>query len=147
MIPYLDAGFLLTLLFNTSRTATVNDILRDLNPPFVLNLFHQLQAENFLLQLVKSDQPSHKRAGESGLRLWTRYFSEEVLDFADADWPASIQLAITWNAASSTAPPPPLLLLHPALAVVSEASHFLSFDPRSRAAAKHAGLGLLPETL
>jgi len=42
---------------------------------------------------------------------------------------------------------PVLLLLWPALAASSGATHFLSFDPRTRRLASGAGLELLPESL
>jgi hypothetical protein len=54
---------------------------------------------------------------------------------------------IPWNDQSVHPPPSPLLILHPALASVASASHFLSLDPRSRAFAKAAGLKLFPEAL
>jgi hypothetical protein len=147
MIPYLDAGFLLTLLINTEGSATAKAVLGDCRPPFAISLLHQLQAENLFLQLEKSGQAGRQRAAETGLRLWAWYFAEGFFELAEVDWAASLRLAITWNTTSRMAPPPPLLLLHPALAAVSEATHFLSFDPRSRAVARRAGLKLLPGTL
>jgi hypothetical protein len=147
MIPYLDAGFLLTLLINTSGSATAKSILEHCSPPFPIGLLHQLQAENLLLQLEKSGEPGRQRAAETGLRLWNWYFAEGLFEPSDMDWTASFRLAISWNAASPSAPASPLLLLHAALAAVSEATHFLSFDPRARRVARDAGLRLLPEQL
>jgi hypothetical protein len=147
MIPYLDAGFLLTLLINTEGSATAKAVLANCPPPFAIGLLHQLQAENLFVQLDKSGHADRQRAGKTALRLWGWYFAEGFFESAEPDWDTSFRLAITWNAASPAAPPPPLLLLHPALAVVSESTHFLSFDPRSRAIARQAGLEILPERL
>jgi hypothetical protein len=147
MRPYLDAGFLLTLLINTEGSATAKAVLENCRPPYSISLLHQLQAENLLAQLVKSEHAARQRAGKTGLRLWAWYFAEGLLELGDADWAAAFRLAITWNAEAQAPPPLPLLLLHPAAAVISEATHFLSFDPRSRVVGQRAGLTLLPEVL
>ncbi len=147
MIPYLDAGFLLTLLIHTDGSAIARTVLESCSPPFAISLLHQLQAENLFRQLGQSGEAGRQRAAETGQRLWAWYFAEGLFEPVEMDWVASFRLAITWNAAMPTVPPPPLLLLHPALATVSEATHFLSFDPRSRAVALRAGLKLLPEKL
>lgn len=147
MIPYLDAGFLLTLLINTDRSPIAKTVLGECDPPYAISPLHQLQAENLFVQLERSGEMGRQRAAETGLRLWAWYFSEGLFELAEMDWTAALRLAITWNSGSRIAPPPPLLLLHPALAVISEATHFLSFDPRSRGIALQAGMKLLPETV
>lgn len=70
MIPYLDAGFLLTLLIHAEGSATAKAVLDDCRPPFALSLLHQLQAENLLLQLANSGQAERQRAAHTGQRLW-----------------------------------------------------------------------------
>lgn len=147
MIPYLDAGFLLTLLIHTGESARAKSVLAKCPPPYSISFLHQLQAENLFAQLGRSSHTDRQRAGKTALRLWGWYFAEGFFESSEPDWDTSFRLAITWNAASHAAPPPPLLLLHPALATVSESTHFLSFDPRSRAIAQRAGLELLPERL
>jgi hypothetical protein len=62
------------------------------------------------------------------------------------DWESAFRLAITWNGHGIT-PPPLLLLLHPALAFSEGATHFMSFDPRSREIARAAGLRIQPKML
>jgi len=145
MIPYLDAGFLLTLLINTEGSATARTLLEKCSPPIAISLLHQLQAENLFIQLKHSDKTERQRAAATGLRLWSWYFAEGLFELVDTEWAAAFRLAITWNTASKVSTPP--LLLHSALAVTSEATHFLSFDQRSRAVAMRAGLNLLPEVL
>lgn len=147
MNPYLDAGFLLTLLINAEGSAAARTALQGCDAPFALNLLHQLQAENLFRQLEKSSHRGRRHAAAAGLRLWAWYFAEGFFHLVESDWSTSFRLAITWNSASAAAPPAPLLLLHPALATVSEATHFLSFDPRARAVALKAGLKLMPEML
>ena len=147
MIPYPDAGFLLTLLIETGGSSTAQKVLRDCDPPFRINSLHQLQVENLLLQLEKAPQEQRRRAGTTGARLWGWYFAEGLFQLSDVDWTNGFRLAITWNSESKAIPAAPLLLLHPALAVISDSTHFLSFDPRSRHVASQAGLQLLPERL
>lgn len=64
---------------------------------------------------------------------------------ASTDWDSAFRAALTWNHQNLDTPPPFLLLLHPALAEVAGATHFLSFDSRSRALAQSSGLALRPE--
>ena len=147
MIPYPDAGFLLTLLIETGGTSTAREVLPIAEPPFKLNALHQLQVENFLLQLEKASQAPRRRAGATGARLWRWYFAEELFELSEVNWAAAFELAITWSTRSRSAPPPPLLILHPAIAAAAGSTHFLSFDPRSRVVASHLELKLLPEKL
>jgi hypothetical protein len=62
------------------------------------------------------------------------------------DYDIAIDLAYRWQR-QSRATIPALLLLWPALAVTVGASHFLSFDPKTRALATASGLKVLPEKL
>ena len=147
MIPYLDAGFLLAVLVKTDGAAIASQVLRRFTAPFLLNFMHQLQAENLLVALQNSPELERQTLGNEGFYTWRNYMAEGVFQLVPADWDSAFRNAITWNSQLAEAPPAPLLLLHPALAAVAGASHFLSFDPRSRAIAKRAGLSLIPETL
>jgi hypothetical protein len=147
MTPYLDAGFLLTLLVPADGSALAHRVLRRGSAPFALNFLHQLQAENLLVGLEKSDDPARQTAGLQGKQLWQHYLAEGVFQLTPTDWDSAFRVAITWNNQHPRTPPLPLLLLHPALAAVARATEFLSFDPRSRAVAKAAGLRLHPERL
>ena len=148
MTPYLDAGFLLTLLIPTNGTAVARHVLRDVRAPFDLNFLHQLQAENLLKAMEASPERERQRAGRQARGLWERYFAEGVFQLSTPTaWDTAFVIAIAWNDSYSTPPPPPLLLLHPALAAVGGATDFFSFDPRSRTAAKAADLRVRPERL
>ena len=147
MTPYLDAGFLLTLLVPTAGSSSANRLLRRASAPFTMNFLHQLQVENILLSFEKSEDPSRQTAGRKAAQLWKHYLLEGVFQFVSTDWDTAFHLAVAWNRQHPSAPPPPLLILHPALAAVAGATDFLSFDPRSRAVARFAGLRVLPERL
>lgn len=147
MTPYPDGAFLLSLLIRTSESPQTHMVLREIAAPLLINQFHQLQAEHFLTKLAKSSAADLRKAGRTGKRLWPWYFAEGFFQQRQVDWESALQLAIKFNSGYQGVPPPPLLLLHPALAVVMGATHFLSFDPRSRAVAEFAQLKLLPEKL
>lgn len=144
---YPDAGFLLTLLINSSKGSPIaTRLVRELEGPFHLNLLHQLQVENFFVSLQKSGEAARQSAGAEGFRLWRRYLAEGVFQLNSMDWDSAFRFAITWNG-HSHAPAPFLLLLHPALAFAEGATHFLSFDPRSRDVAASVGLKLFPRAI
>jgi hypothetical protein len=147
MRPYLDAGFLLTLLVRTGGSAIAAEILRSHTLSFSVNLLHQLQAENFIAQLERATDAAERKTGNGARLLWQYFFTEKILEADDADWTNGLRLALAWTIEGSARPSPPLLTLHPALAVVAGCTHFLSFDPRSRAVAEDGGLQLLPAYL
>ena len=147
MTPYLDAGFLITLLIRTPGSRAAREALHRFQAPFFLNFLHQLQIENFLVRGQTEGTGEEQRAALEGNRLWRQYVDEGVFQFRGVDWETAFRMAITWNRAYTRKAPAPLLLLHPALAAVAGASHFLSFDPRSRQTAKAGGLRALPQEL
>ena len=63
------------------------------------------------------------------------------------DWESAFRNAITWTRVHHNAPPSPWLFLHPALAVTVGATHFCSFEPRSRKIAHARGIELLPKSI
>jgi len=138
MKAYIDAGVLLSVLVHTDYSAEANGILRHLTGPVSLNYLHQLQAENFLHHKAKRLQDARR-----GLQTWRQYLWERIFEIGSTDWDGGFRLAVEWNRNEIFAPAP-LLVLHPALAVMSQATHFASFDPRSRKVAKSAGLKVLP---
>jgi hypothetical protein len=147
MIPYLDAGFVISLLIQTAETEKANKTLNAFSGPFPLTFLHQLQAENFLLRKIRSKEGPERLAGQGARKLWNYYFAEGVFRLEAVNWVNAFTLAITWTEHFKAAPPPPLLLLHPAMAVDLSVTHFLSFDPRARLVAKAAGLKVLPDTI
>jgi hypothetical protein len=146
MKPYLDAGFLLTLLVKTGGSEVAASILQTFNAPYELNLLQQLQAEAFL----KAGPRSHPRLASTFMqaeKTWFRHLEESIFVLADSDWGSALKLAIGWTEAVQIVTPHPLLILHPALAVVEGYTHFLSFDPRAREFARRTTMTLLPHRL
>ena len=147
MRPYLDAGFFLTLLVRTDGTPVATHLLRQVDAPCLITLLHEVQARTFLALNERSNDSSRRKAAQSGLALWQWYLDEGFISVSDVDWAAALSGAVRLITQSSDAPPPPLLLLHPILATYAGATHFLSFDPRSRSIARIIGLQILPDKL
>ena len=148
MTPYPDGGFLLTLLIRTGGTYTAQKVLAEMERELMVNQLHQLQAENLLQQMGHSPDSEVRRSARAGKRLWHWYSEEGFFSRQAVDWQSALNLALTWNSGwGKSPPPPPLLLLHPALALVGGATHFLSFDPRAREVAHRAKLKILPAQL
>jgi hypothetical protein len=144
MRVYLDAGLLFTTLLETDGSATANQILQSADAPFELTLLHHLQAEKLIARLLSSSEAPRRNAGGKASLLWQRYTAEGVFQFVEPDWQDALRLSISWTRGYQAEPPAPLLVLHPCLALLNGATHFASFDPRSRSLAKSAGLKLLP---
>jgi len=140
--PYLDIGFLLCVLIRSPGRVAAWEQARRFALPWPVNWFQRLQLENALKRGGQRNDPG----AQHGMREWRRYLAEMVFAPDEPSWNEAWQLAARWN--QETPEPPTLyLLLHPALAVASGASHFLSFDPRSRHYARSKGLTLLPTRL
>jgi hypothetical protein len=71
---------------------------------------------------------------------------QEVVAVAEMDYGEVVSVAERWAGKLRT-PLPSLLLIWAACAAVSGAKAILSFDPRTRALAKGAGLKVFPEKL
>jgi len=142
---YLDLGALLNLLLPGEETATVYSLVSELNPPFRLNAVHQLQVENGLLR--SRFQRRNVAVATNALRRWRHYWLEGILAFEVLDLAVGFEQARRWNAHSRVEPPRWGLLLHPSLAHIASATHFLSLHPANRTLAEAAGLRLLPERL
>lgn len=145
-IPYIDAGFLSTLLVKTPGRKVAWRNLQRFPPPYPLNYLHHLQVENLLARCQIDTDDRTKTVGLEGSRLWHFYTAEGVFETAVAGWDAAFRVAISWTN-TLTRDVPFLLILHATLAAESGATHFLSVDPRAREFARRAGLKLLPETL
>ena len=149
MKPFLDSGFLLALLFETSGSPVAWRVTRRLSGPLHLASLQRLNVENRLLREIESADtgPKQKAVAAAALQRFRVYFEEQVFLSVPLDYDVAWHLASQWQRQLAGNTPPLLLLAWPALAAVSSATHFLSFDPRTRNLALAAGLHVLPAAL
>ena len=82
----------------------------------------------------------------SAIKLLNWLLQQDVISALDIDYSEAVAVAENWAGKLRT-PLPSLLLRWAACAAISGANAFLSFDPRTRALAKGAGLKVMPEKL
>lgn len=147
MTHYLDLGFLLCLVAKAPGSPAAWDVVRKLAQPIPLTAWQALQVENGLRKHLLAGDPQLQAAGAAAWGLWQFYLRELVFTLESAPWDAALALARSWNGRTPQEPPTSSFLLHPALAAACGCTHFLSFQPESRALAAAAGLKLLPVRL
>lgn len=89
---------------------------------------------------------AEKARAAAALQRFRWYLDQLVIRRVSVDYEIAIHLAGEWQKQTREFMSS-LLFLWPALAVTSEATQFLSFDPRTRRLARAAGLQLLLEAL
>ena len=148
MRPFLDSGFFLTLLFETNGSAVAWNTVNRLEGPLVVGSLQIFNSENGLRrQMAAENSTDAERAiAANALQRLQVYLDEQVIQVVPIDYEIAIQLASQWQQRTSKTLPA-LLFLWPAIAVAGGATEFLSFDPRTRALARAAGLRLLPNKL
>lgn len=148
MRPFLDSGFLLTLLFRTSDSPAAWKIAHQLDEPLLLASLQVFNTDNRLQRQIQADDstPAQRAVAAASLQRFRWYLEQQVFHAVPLDYDIAIRLAYQWQRRSPQTLPA-LLLLWPALAVTAGVTHFLSFDPRTRLLAKSAGLYLLPQRL
>lgn len=147
MTPSFDLGFLLCMILKAPGREVAWDSAWQFRPPWPITSLHQFQVENGLARQLRHANEERRGVAALGWKRWKDLFSEGLLQVADIKWPLALEVATAWNWQIRGEVPPANLVLHPAIALVSDATHFLSFDPRSRALAKQAQLALVPNTL
>jgi hypothetical protein len=148
MKPFLDSGFLLTLLLKTTGSPKAWEIARRLDGPLPLATFQIFIIDNRLQREIEAPDstPAQRAIAANALQNFRWYLDQQVFRPIRLDYDIAIDLAYRWQK-QSNATLPGLLLLWPALAATVGATHFLSFDPRTRQLAIAAGLKSLPEKL
>jgi predicted nucleic acid-binding protein len=148
MRAFVDAGFLLTLLFETDGSKTAWEIVRGFEQALVISNLQVFVTENRLRRQIENDGSTaeEKAIASAALQRLKWYLDEQVFQPLAVDYEIAIRLAMQWQRGRG-GNAPALLLLWPALAATAGMRKFLSFDPRTRRLAKAAGLELLPEAL
>ena len=147
MRPYLDSGFLATLILNAVGSPVAWSLIRGFEPPYQINQLHVLQIEGMLFKTQVAPDATERMAAARGMQAWHRYLEEEVFKVREEAWEVALRLAVTTSRAGKQESISPLFHLHAALAVVGDGTHFLSFRPEVRALAGSLGLTILPERL
>jgi len=144
---YLDLGFLLCLVARAPGTPVAWDAVKALPQPMPITGFQALQVENGLRKRLFQSDPKLQAVAAKAWGLWEFYQRELVFVLEPAPWEAVFALARSWNGRLPHEPPTSSFILHPAIAAACGCSHFLSFQPESRALAAAAGLRLVPARL
>lgn len=147
MTHYLDLGFLLCLVVKAPGSGVAWDIVRKLPQPVPVSAWQALQVENGLRKRLLGPEPKVQAVAARAWGLWQFYLRELVITLSPVPWDAALALARSWNERASHEPPASTFLLHPAVAASCGCTHFLSFQPESRALAAAAGMKLLPGKL
>jgi hypothetical protein len=148
MKPFLDSGFLLTLLLKTSGSPKAWEMARRLEGPISLPTFQIFTVDNRLQREIEAPNSTgaQRAIAANALQNFRWYLDQQVFRPIRLDYDIAIDLAFRWQKQSNAALPA-LLLLWPALAATIGATHFLSFDARTRQLATAAGLKSLPDKL
>src|SRR5260221_6697577 len=127
MNPYLDSGFLATLLLKASGSTTAWNLVRRFEAPYSLNRLHFLQIEEMLFKGLASAHVQERQAAAHGLGNWRHYLQEGVFRLREENWEDGFRLAVSSNRTSEKSPVSPLFHLHVAIASLAHTTHLLSF--------------------
>ena len=145
---FLDAGFLVTILTHRTGAETAWALLKDCETPTIISSLQLFLIRHGLNKSLLDPKESAEIQDLSvrAIKLLNWLTQQEIIQSAEIDYQEVVSVAETWADKLRT-PVPSLIILWAAYAAVSGASTLLSFDPRTRALAKAAGLKLLPEKL
>jgi hypothetical protein len=145
---FLDTGYLLTILTHRSGAEKAWALLKDCEMPAGISALQLFFVRHGLAKNLVDPKATEalQELSVSAIKLLNWLLREGVVRPAEIDYPEAIAVGERWAGKLRT-PMASLLLIWAACAAVSGADSFLSFDPRTRALAKGAGLKLLPERL
>lgn len=148
MQPFLDTGFLLTILTHRSGAETAWTLLKECDRPVVVSSIQLFFIRHGLAKTLLDPRESSEIHDLSvgAIKLLNWLMQQEIIHSPGIDYQEVVTVAQAWADQLRT-PIPSLLILWSACAAVSGADVFLSFDPRTRSLAKAAGLKILPERL
>src|SRR5688572_9867341 len=112
MKPFLDSGFLLTLLFETSGSSVAWDLVRKLPGSLHLASLQRLNVENRLVRQIEAPEtPQREKAvAAAALQRFRHFMAEEVFVSVQLDYDIAILLASQWQGRLLGQTPPLLLL-------------------------------------
>ena len=146
--PFLDSGFLLTILTHRAGAETAWALLKECERPVIISSLQLFFIRHGLgktpLDPKESSEIHDLSVGAIKLLNWL--IQQEIIHSPEIDYQEVVSVAGAWADKLRT-PLPSLLVLWSASATVSGADLFLSFDPRTRSLTKAAGLKVLPERL
>ncbi len=147
MKPYLEPRLVACLLLPAPSAGHAWSLIQRFEPPYSLNRLHALQIEGMLLDHLRAPNVKQHDLAAEGLRRWRYFWTEGVFRLDQPAWELALgdalrlQVQVGRQIAGATA------CLHVGLARVSGATHFVSFERKSREAAHLLGLEVLPESL
>ncbi|MBI2928190.1 MAG: hypothetical protein HYY24_21180 [Verrucomicrobia bacterium] len=103
--------------------------------------------EGTLIKNSGAPDEHQRRVAAEALTLWRYYWVENVFDLELPDWELGLRHALQLQRQVGRQIAGATACVHVGLARVSGATHFLSFEPKSREAAQLFGLEVLPERL
>jgi hypothetical protein len=145
---FLDSGFLLTILTHRSGAAKAWALLNECEMPAAISSLQLFLIRHGLQKTLLEPNESEEvqEVAVNAIKLLNWLVQQEVVRPLEVEYADVFALAEAWGDKLRT-PLPSLLLISAACAAVSGAEAFLSFDPRTRALARAAGLKVLPERL
>ena len=148
MKGFLDTGFLLTILTHRSGAEKAWELVKDCEVPVGISSLQLFFVRHGLgRNLIDPNEADEvHEISVRGIKLLNWLTQQEVIRPVEIDYQEVVAVAESWAGKLRT-PVPSLLLVWAASAAVSGANAFLSFDPRTRALAKGAGLKVVPEKL
>ena len=148
MTRFLDSGFLLTILTHRNGATKAWALLKGCEMPISISSMQLFLIRHGLQKSLMEPDESEEvhEVAVSATKMLNWLLQQEVIKPLELEYSEVFALAESWAAKLRT-PLPSLLLVWAASAAVSGANVFLSFDPRTRALARGAGLKVLPEKL
>ena len=148
MKGFLDTGFLLTILTHRSGAETAWALLKDCEMPARISSLQLFFVRHGLTKNLVDPNATKpvQEISVGAIKLLNWLLHQDVISPQDINYSEAVAVAESWAGKLRT-PLPSLLLIWAACAAISGANAFLSFDPRTRALAKGAGLKVMPEKL
>ena len=147
MTPYFEPRFLACLLLRAPGSPLAWSLTQRFEPPFSLNSLHLVQIEGMIWENINAPEATRRVAARKAQQLWQGLWAEGVFQQIKPNWEAAFLQSLELNRKAGRQVARPTACMHVGLAATSGATHFLSFEPRTREAAGLLHLKVLPEQL